>query len=237
MLHDFDITKGIVMTYLDSWLDDEKPREKLLKRGASALSDAELLAIFLRTGTKGKNVIKLSQEIIGYFGSIQGLLVATEQQFCEIKGLGKAKYAQLQASLEMSLRFTNEQISLQDAIENPEQVKNFLKQKLTGQVNEQFVALFLNNQHQVVAYEALFSGTINAASVHIRVIVQQCLKHNAAALIVCHNHPSGVTEPSVSDINITQQIKSAMALIDVRLLDHLIVAGKQVVSLAELDQL
>jgi DNA repair protein RadC len=225
------------MTIQNFWPEMEKPREKLLNRGANALSDAELLAIFLRTGTPGKNVIELAQDIINHFGSIQALFAATEQQFCQIKGLGRAKFVQLQASLEMSLRHTNEQITQQSAIENPEQVKRYLKQRLAGLANEKFVTLFLNNQHQVLAYEELFFGTINASSVHIRVIVQQCIKHNAAAIIIAHNHPSGVAEPSLSDIDITQQIKSAMQLIDVRLLDHLIIASKRVVSLAEQDQI
>lgn len=224
------------MNYLHQWPNGEKPREKLLSRGAQSLSDAELLAIFLRTGTKGKNVLELSREIIHFFGNLKSLFSASEEEFCEIKGLGRAKYVQLQACLEMSQRYIHEQISLQDAMENPDQVKEYIHSKLCGNTNEVFSALFLDNQHRVIAFEELFFGTINASSVHPRVIIQRCLKHNAAAVIVAHNHPSGVAEPSLSDVNITKTIKTALALVDVRLLDHLVVASHQVVSLAERGQ-
>ncbi|MCW8879716.1 MAG: DNA repair protein RadC [Kangiellaceae bacterium] len=224
------------MSSITSWPNEERPRERLLKHGASALSDAELLAIFLRTGIKGKNAIELAREIIQHFGGIKGMLAADLEQFCQLKGLGNAKYVQLHACIEMSQRYLAEELAEKDAIQNPAQVKSYVQSKLVSKKNEIFVGLFLDNQHRIIRYEELFSGTINASSVHPRVLVQKSLEFNAAALIVAHNHPSGVAEPSVSDIQITQTIKSALQLIDVRLLDHLIVASHQVISLAELGQ-
>jgi len=191
---------------------------------------------FLRTGTQGKNVLELSREIIYHFGSLRSLFSASEKEFCQIKGLGRAKYVQLQASLEMSQRHLHEEISRQDAMENPAQVKEYVQSRLSGKANEVFSALFLDNQHRVIAFEELFFGTVNASSVHPRVVLQRSLAHNAAAVIVAHNHPSGVAEPSISDVNITKTLKTSLALIDVRLLDHLVVAADQVTSLAERGQ-
>lgn len=224
------------MSHLRLWLEGERPREKLLNKGAHSLSDAELLAIFLRTGTRGKNVIELSREIIQHFGSLKKLFAATEKEFCQIKGLGRAKYVQLQACLEMSQRYIEEQLRQQDVMQNPTQVKQYVQSKLMSQPNEVFAVMFLDNQHHVLAFEELFFGTVNASSVHPRVVVQRCLAHNAAAVIVTHNHPSGVAEPSLSDIDITLTLKSALGLIDVRLLDHLVVASHQVTSMAERGQ-
>ncbi len=221
------------MTSINQWPSAEKPREKLLSKGAHSLSDAELLAIFLRTGLKGKNVIQLAREIILHFGSLKSLFSASEEEFCHIKGLGRAKYVQLQACLEMSQRYLEEQMQQQDVMKNPTQVKQYVQAKLLGKPNEVFAALFLDNQHQVITFEELFFGTINSSSVHPRVVLQRCLSLNAAAVIVCHNHPSGIAEPSLADIDITQTLKSALQLIDVRLLDHLVVASHQVTSLAE----
>jgi DNA repair protein RadC len=224
------------MSLSQSWPAGELPREKLLKYGASALTDSELLAIFLRTGIVGKNVMQLAREIIMHFGTLAALFAASESDICAIKGLGKAKFVQLQACLEMSLRHTHEQIQSQDAITNPDQVKQFVQAKLRNHPNEVFAALFLDNQHRVIAFEELFFGTINASSVHPRVLVQRSMYHNAAAIIVTHNHPSGVAEPSPADIDITNTLKSALSLLDIRLLDHLVVASHQVVSLAERGQ-
>lgn len=225
------------MSSLACWPDKEKPREKLLNKGATSLSDSELLAIFLRTGIAGKNVIELSREIIHHFGNLKKLFSATEKEFCQIKGLGRAKYVQLQACLEMSQRHIEEQITRQDAMQNPSQVKRYVQARLMAKTNEVFAVIFLDNQHHVLAFEELFFGTVNTSSVHPRVILQRCLAHNAAAVIITHNHPSGVAEPSLSDIDITQTLKRALALIDVRLLDHLVVASHQVTSLAERGQL
>ena len=224
------------MAHLQSWPLSERPREKLLQKGASSLSDSELLAIFLRTGTQGKNVMELAREIIIHFGSLKSLFSATEKEFCQIKGLGKAKYVQLQACLEMSQRHIEEEISKQDAMQNPNQVKRYVQSRLMDKPNEVFAAIFLDNQHHVLAFEELFFGTINSSSVHPRVVIQRSLFHNAAAVIVAHNHPSGVSEPSISDIDITKTLKTALAMVDVRLLDHLVVASHQVTSLAERGQ-
>jgi len=225
------------MSSLLTWPDNEKPREKLINKGPQSLSDSELLAIFLRTGTQGKNVIELSQEIILHFGSLKSLFSASEEEFCFIKGLGRAKYVQLQACLEMSQRHLAEQMTLQDVMENPEQVKQYVQARLMSKPNEVFAAIFLDNQHRVIAFEELFFGTINASSVHPRIVLQRCLALNAAAIIITHNHPSGVSEPSLSDIDITKTLKTALNLIDVRLLDHLVVASHQVTSLAERGQI
>lgn len=213
--------------------EQDRPREKLLLRGAKALSDSELLAIFLRTGTQGRNAVELARDLLNHFGSLVNLLNANLQSFSQIKGLGTAKYAQLQACLELNQRYLLEKVTRGSAIERPEQVKDYLKAKLSGRLNEVFAVLFLDNQHRIIAYEELFFGTINAASVHPRVILQRALSHNASAIILAHNHPSGVAEASNCDVDITATIKQAMALIDVHLLDHLIVASCQVVSLAE----
>lgn len=221
------------MTSLSSWPQQDRPREKLLQKGAAALSDSELLAIFLRTGVKGKNVIELAREIILHFGSLKKLLAASQEEFCQFKGLGAAKFVQLQACMEMSQRHLVEEISHSDAISNPSQVKAYVQGRLMSRQNEVFAALFLDNQHRILAFEELFFGTINSSSVHPRVVLQRAIALNAAAIIVTHNHPSGVSEPSISDIDITQTLKQALSLVDVRLLDHLIVASHQVTSMAE----
>jgi DNA repair protein RadC len=225
------------MSCITSWPPQERPREKLLKRGANSLSDAELLAIFLRTGVKGKNVIELAREIIEYFGSLKQLFAADLNLFCQFKGLGVAKYVQLQACLEMSQRHLEEELIHNDVMNSPTKVKSYLQSRLINKQNEVFAVLFMNNQHKVIAYEELFFGTINASSVHPRIVVQRSLALNAAAVIICHNHPSGVAEPSISDIDITNTLKNALNMIDVRLLDHLIVASHQVTSLAENGQI
>ena len=225
------------MSRITSWPTQERPREKLLTRGASSLSDAELLAIFLRTGIKGKNAIELAREIIEYFGSLKLLFAADLNLFCQFKGLGEAKYVQLQACLEMSQRHLEEELVNNGVMNNPAQVKSYLQSRLMSKPNEVFAVLFMDNQHKVIAFEELFFGTINASSVHPRIVVQRALALNAAAVIISHNHPSGIAEPSLSDIDITNTLKTALNLIDVRLLDHLIVASHQVTSMAEKGQI
>lgn len=221
------------MTQLANWLAHEKPREKLLKKGAEALDDSELLAIFLRTGIKGKNVVDLAREIIKHFGGIKQLLSADITTFCQFKGLGAAKYAQLQACLEMSHRYLSEELNDKSVIESPAQIKSYVQNRLMKKKNEVFAAIFLDNQHRIICYEELFFGTINASTVHPRIIIQRSLATNAAAIIITHNHPSGVATPSSADISMTKLLKKTLDLIDVRLLDHLIVASHQVTSLAE----
>lgn len=229
--------QGVSVSQLTTWPEKDRPREKLIAKGPSALSDSELLAIFLRTGIQGKNAIELAQEMLTHFGSLKSIFAADLKRFTAMKGLGEAKFVQLQACLEMSQRYLAEQLKQGDSIQNPEQVKQYVQSHLLKHNNEVFAVLFLNNQHQIIQFEELFFGTINAASVHPRVIVQKALSLNAAAVILAHNHPSGVAEPSTADIDITQTIKNAMQLIDVRLLDHLIVASHKVTSMAELGQI
>jgi DNA repair protein RadC len=212
---------------------DERPREKLLKRGAGALSDPELLAIFLRTGIPGKSAIDLARDLLAEFGGLVGLLSASEKAFCGAKGLGTAKYAQLQAVLEMSRRYLNEHIADRDVLTSPEATRQYLKMRLRGLRHEVFACLFLDNRHRVIDYRELFRGTIDGASVHPREVVQEALRHNAAAVIFAHNHPSGVAEPSQSDLRITQRLKDALALVDVRVLDHIIVGEGEGTSFAE----
>ena len=215
------------------WPEAERPREKLLQRGADALTDAELLAIFLRTGTKGKTAIDLAYTLLNDFSSLRNLFNADLDDFCKIKGVGPAKYVQLQAVLEMSTRYLKESIEKQDAISSPEDTRQFLKSKLRHRPYEVFAALFLDNRHQVIKFEELFRGTIDGASVYPREVVKKALEYNAAAMIVAHNHPSGIAEPSQADEHITHRLKKALDLVDIRLLDHLIIGDGDITSLAE----
>ncbi len=218
---------------ITDWPADERPREKLLSRGADALSDAELLAIFLRTGVAGKTAVDLARELLEEFGGLRPLLLADGQAFCAAKGLGQAKYAQLQAVLEMGRRHLYELLKRSDALTSPNDTRRFLLARLRDYPYEVFACLYLDNQHRVISFEELFRGTINSANVHPREVLQRALQHNAAALILAHNHPSGVAEPSQSDRRITQRLKDALALIDIRVLDHLVVGDGEVVSFAE----
>jgi DNA repair protein RadC len=218
---------------IKDWPEDERPREKLLERGPRALTDAELLAIFLRTGIPGRTAVDLARDLLAELGGLHGLFSATEQRFCETKGLGRAKYAQLRAVLEMSRRYLYEEIEGREVIASPEATRNYLKARLREFPYEVFAGLFLDNRHRVIAYEELFRGTIDGASVHPREVVRAALRLNAAAIIFAHNHPSGVAEPSQSDLRITERLKEALALVDVRVLDHLIIGEGEGTSLAE----
>ena len=218
---------------INDWPEDERPREKLLSRGARALTDAELLAIFLRTGVTGKSAVDLARDLLVEFRDLRGLFSATEQRFCAVKGLGPAKFAQLRAVLEMSRRYLYGEIQGRDVISSPEATRDYLKLRLGTYPHEVFAALFLDNRHRVIDYRELFAGTIDGASVHPREVVRVALELNAAAIIFAHNHPSGVAEPSQSDLRITQRLKDSLALIDVRVLDHLIIGEGEATSLAE----
>ncbi|MBE9526782.1 MAG: DNA repair protein RadC [Proteobacteria bacterium] len=215
------------------WPEAERPREKLLQRGADALTDAELLAIFLRTGTKGLSAIDLAYKILNEFSSLRNLFNANLDEFTKIKGVGPAKYVQLQAVLEMSSRHLKETIEKQSAITSPHDTRQFLKSQLRDRSYEVFAAIFLDNRHQVIKFEELFRGTIDGASVYPREVVKKALEYNAAAMIVAHNHPSGIAEPSHADEQITQRLNKALALVDIRLLDHLVIGEGEVISLAE----
>ncbi|HIJ21963.1 MAG TPA: DNA repair protein RadC [Gammaproteobacteria bacterium] len=219
---------------ITDWPEGERPREKLLQRGAQSLSDAELLAIFLRTGLPGKSAVDLARELLERFGGLRQLLEADHSTFCSAKGLGDAKYAQLQATLEMSCRHLKAQLSKGDVLTSPQLTRSYLSSRLRGYPQEVFAALYLDNQHRVITFETLFTGTIDGASVHPREVVRSALQHNAAALIFAHNHPSGVAEPSASDRSITQTLKEALSLVDIRVLDHIIIGdGESTTSFAE----
>ena len=222
---------------LSTWPKSERPREKLLSLGAGALSDAELLAIFLRTGTRGKPVMELARELIREFGGIRGLLEADQQLLMKAQGLGIAKCVQLKSILELSERYLQKGIERGDAISDPGSTRRYLKSKLRGYSREVFACMYLDNQHRLIKYEELFFGTIDGASVHPREVVKRVLHHNAAAVIFAHNHPSGLAEPSQADKRITDKICQALALIDVRVLDHMIVGDSEVSSFAELGLL
>lgn len=212
---------------------ESMPREKLLARGPQALSDAELLAIFLRTGTPGMNVLELADCLLRQSGSLRALFSASKEQFCAHKGLGEAKFVQLQAVLEMTQRYLAETLKRGDALTSPQQTKLYLTSVLRDRHREAFYILFLDNQHRVIQDEILFEGTIDAASVYPREVVKRALQLNAAALILAHNHPSGIAEPSQSDRRITQRLIDALALVDIRVLDHFVVGDGEVVSFAE----
>ena len=217
---------------ITDWAPEDRPREKLLMKGAESLSDAELLAIFLRTGIKGKTAVDLARDLLADSGGLSSLLSANEERFCQGKGVGQAKFVQLQAVVEMSRRYLEEKIHRGNAMENVDDVKRYLQSRLQHYPFEVFACLFLDNKHRVIEYEELFRGTVNSATVHPREVVRCAIKHNAVAIVLAHNHPSGLAEPSLSDREITQKLKEALQLIDVRVLDHFII-GDDIVSFAE----
>ncbi len=218
---------------ITEWPIEGRPREKLLSFGAASLSDAELLAIFLRTGTRTKPVMYLARDLLNEFQGVRGLLEADKQTLIGAYGIGEAKFAQLHAALELTERYLQAGFERGEAITDPGTTRRFLKSKLRGYAREVFACLFMDNQHRLIKYEELFFGTIDGASVHPREVVKHALKHNAAAVIFAHNHPSGVAEPSQADQRITDRLKSALLLVDVRVLDHMIVGDKEVLSFAE----
>lgn len=218
---------------IKDWPVDTRPREKLLQQGAQVLSDAELLAIFLRTGVTGLSAVELARQLLTSFGSLRSLLEADQKQFCQQHGLGPAKYAQLQAVLEMSLRHSESTLTRGDVLTDAKTTQHYLQQRLRHYSHEVFACLFLDNKHRMITFEELFRGTIDGASVYPREVVKQALAHNAAAVIFAHNHPSGIAEPSQADRHITQRLKSALDLVDIRVLDHIVVGDAETVSLAE----
>ncbi|MDQ7914181.1 DNA repair protein RadC [Pseudomonas sp. 102515] len=218
---------------IKDWPAQERPREKLLEQGAQALTDAELLAIFLRTGVAGKSAVDLARQLLGEFGSLRALLEADLAAFSTHLGLGPAKFSQLQAVLEMGRRHLAEGLRRDSALESPQQVRDYLKARLRHEPHEIFGCLFLDTRHRVLAFEALFHGTIDGASVYPRQVVKRALAHNAAAVILTHNHPSGIAEPSHADRLLTTRLKEALALVDVRVLDHFIVGDGEPLSMVE----
>ena len=218
---------------ITDWPLAERPREKLLARGPRALSDAELVAIFLRTGIPGSTAVELARELLTGFGGLRAMLGADSHSFCQMRGLGLAKYAQLQAVVEMSRRQLLETLARGDALTSPQATRRYLQAQLMDEGREVFACLFLDSQHRVIIFEVLFFGTIDSASVYPREVVKCCLRHNAAAVIFAHNHPSGVAEPSQADKRITERLCDALALVDIRVLDHFVVGDGEVVSFAE----
>ncbi|BCN94191.1 UPF0758 protein [Thiomicrorhabdus immobilis] len=211
---------------ISDWHENDRPREKLLKFGEQHLADAELLAIFLRVGVKGKSAVDLAQDLLDEFGSLHNLLNATQEEFCTAKGLGPAKYVQLRAVLEMSRRHFESGLQKTDAFTSPELVAQFLSHELAHQSRERFGILLLDQQHQLIRLQILFEGTLNQAEVHAREVVKSALEHNAAAVILTHNHPSGDPSPSQADIQLTKSLSQALKLIEVRTLDHIIIGDK-----------
>jgi DNA repair protein RadC len=218
---------------ITDWPDAERPREKLMARGPEALSDAELLAIFLRTGIKGKTAVDVARDLLKDFGSLRALLEADFPQFSQTPGLGLAKYTQLQAVLEMARRHLSETLRRENALGDPDVTRRYLAARLRGYRYEVFAVLFLDNKHRVIEFEELFRGTIDGASVYPREVVKRALTFNAAAVILAHNHPSGVAEPSDADKQITLRLSKALDLLDIRVLDHFIVGDGRAFSFAE----
>jgi DNA repair protein RadC len=215
------------------WPRDERPREKLLEKGAAALSDAELLAILLRTGTRGSSALDLARDVLKSFRGLRKFIAADRRRFCAVPGLGAARFAELQAAVEISRRQLTESLKAGPSLASPRATCDFLSAKLRDLEHEVFCCLYLDKRHRLIEYEELFRGTIDGASVHPREIVKLALQRNSAAVIVAHNHPSGIAEPSQADEFITQRVKEALGLVDIRLLDHIIVGDGMIVSLAE----
>jgi DNA repair protein RadC len=215
------------------WPAGERPRERLLSGGAEHLSDAELLAILLRTGLRGGSAVDRARELIGAFGDLRCLLDASPRQAIAARGHGAATYAQLQAALELSRRYLLARLCRGQVLGSPAEVRQFLQLKLRGLEHEVFACLFLDNQHAVIGYEELFRGTIDGASVYPREVVKRCLALNAAAVIFAHNHPSGIAEPSQADQRLTQRLCAALGTVDIRVLDHFVVGDAEALSFAE----
>jgi DNA repair protein RadC len=219
------------------WPEDARPREKLLARGAGVLSDAELVAVFLRTGVTGKSAVDLGRDLIERFGGLGGLCRADRQAACAAPGVGEAKFALLQAVMEMARRTLAEDMLSGDTLTSPQAVRNYLQLLLRDKEYEVFCCVFLDAQNRVLAVEELFRGTLTQTSVYPREIVKRALAHNAAALILAHNHPSGVAEPSQADRLLTRKLSESLALVDIRVLDHFIVAGPSSLSFMETGQM
>lgn len=218
---------------ITDWPEELRPRERLIRQGAHALSDAELLAVFLRVGVRGKSAVDLGRDLVSRFGTLNGLFSATLEDFSSLNGLGPAKYAQLQAVLELARRALAEELQNGVTLTSPQSVTQYLQLLLANRAYESFAVLFLDAKNRLIASEELFRGTLTHASVYPREVVKAALAHNAAALIFAHNHPSGTPEPSAADQTLTQHLIQALNLVDIRVLDHFIIAGHRVYSFAE----
>jgi len=218
---------------ITKWPADERPREKLARSGAQALSDAELLAIFLRTGVKGKSAVDLGRDLLGHYGGLRQVLNAGQGALGQISGLGPAKCAQLQAALELGKRYLEQKLEREGPLTSPKQAAEFLTHQLRDRPREVFAIVYLDNRHHGLDYEELFYGTLNGAHVHPREVVKNALARNAAAVIVAHNHPSGIAEPSQADTTITIKLRDALSLVEVRLLDHLVIGDGEFVSMSD----
>jgi len=211
---------------ISDWPEGERPRERLLRQGAEALSDAELLAIYLRVGVRGKSAVDLARELLARFdGQLSRLAAAPLTELAKVSGIGSAKAAQLKASFELARRALSQEMSSRDTLSTPTAVRQWLCLQLSAMPHEVFMALWLDAQNRLLASEILFRGSLTTTSVYPREVVKSALQHNAAAVILAHNHPSGLTEPSSADELLTRQLKEALALVDVKLLDHFIVGG------------
>jgi DNA repair protein RadC len=217
---------------ISDWPAEERPRERLLASGAGALSDAELLAILLRTGVRGKSAVELARELLERFGNLARLLAAGPG-LSQIKGLGQAKSAQFAAAVELARRSLQEDLKTGTALTSPGAVRDYLRLAIGGRPHEVFLCIWLDAQHRVVRFEEPFRGTLTQTSVYPREIVKAALANNAAAVIFAHNHPSGVAQPSQADELLTRTLRDALALVDVKVLDHFIIAGNQAISFAE----
>lgn len=218
---------------ITDWPADQRPRERLIKHGPQVLSDAELLAVFLRVGVTGKSAVDLGRDMVGHFGSLNGLFSASLTDFSVLNGLGPAKFAQLQAVLELARRALAEQLQAGVTLSSPQAVKQYLQLLLGNKPYESFAVLFLDVKNRLIASDELFRGTLTHTSVYPREVVKASLSHNAASIILAHNHPSGSPEPSAADQTLTAALKQALGLVDVRVLDHFIVAGSHIYSFAE----
>ncbi len=220
------------MTIKD-WPECEQPREKMKRRGTNALSDAELLSLLLGQGTGDWSAVDVARNLIKEFGGLRAVCDASLKKLCDNRGLGIVGSTRIQATLELGRRYLFETISRGDAFENPTVTRRFLSSRLRHHSHEVFGVLFLDNAHRVIAFEELFHGTINGASVYPRVVLQRALAHNSAAVIFAHNHPSGVAEPSTADRQITETLCSVLSLVDIRVLDHFVIGETEAVSFAE----
>jgi DNA repair protein RadC len=221
------------MMPIHEWPTLERPREKLLEKGAHTLSDAELLAIFLRTGVHGRSALDIARELLTEFGGLAAFLEAPAEYVCRRRGVGKAKFAELQASVELAKRYSESRIANKHVLSCPDDTRRFLIARLRGHRSEVFACLFLDSQHRLIRFEELFKGTIDAASVYPREVVARSLALNAAAVILAHNHPSGACTPSEADKALTRRLIDALAVVDIRVLDHIIVGDGEALSFAE----